>query len=247
MEQERGNIFPASLFLFAFLLVSGVSFPSFPAEAAGALSPVKEQPKPSSGASQVNSIVTELNSLSVTAEQIFNLALVDRIDSTGKKMNELKRNAVVFNYIKDAKNDLLLPRLDRTIAALENALSSKNRFDTMRYANRITLIIAVVTVPFNPIIPTEVSLLEYNGRELEIWSERKNMNKLSNTVIRMHLAWQTLMPKLIEHNGLKTLKHFSEVMEHLEFAKTPEEYSRLSRQALIEAEASKAIFAKATK
>ena len=117
----------------------------------------------------------------------------------------------------------------------------------MRNANRITLIAATVAVPFKPGVPTEVSLLNYNGRELEIWSEVKKMDKLSSIVIRMHLAWQTLMPKLIEQNGIKELRRFSDLMGHLEAARLPEEYGRLARQVLVETDAMKSSFVKAQK
>jgi hypothetical protein len=55
------------------------------------------------------------------------------------------------------------------------------------------------------------------------------------------------MPKLIERNGVKELRRFSEIMEHLELARTPEEYGSLSRQVLVETDTMKAIFAKHAK
>ena len=130
---------------------------------------------------------------------------------------------------------------------LEKAVAGKNRLETMRYANRITLITATEAIAYAPDIPTELSLLDYNARELGIWSEVKMTDKLSSIVIRMHLAWQTLMPKLIEHHGEKELRRFSEVMGHLELAKTPEEYGRLSRQVLVEVDSMKTIFTKSSK
>ena len=71
--------------------------------------------------------------------------------------------------------------------------------------------------------------------------------KLSSIVIRMHLAWQTLMPKLIEHHGEKELRRFSEIMGHLELAKTPEEYGHLSRQVRVEVDDMNVVFAKSEK
>ena len=240
----RGRLLTARLLLAAALLGSSL----VPAGALAANTPPpKEQPKPPVGASRANFIVAELNSLSESAEDIFSLALASKIERAAKKLDSLKRNAAAFEYIQDEASSMLLPRLGRTITELEMAIAAKSRLDTMRYANRITLIAATVAVPFKPIVPTEVALLDYNGRELEIWSEAKKTDKLSSIVIRMHLAWQTLMPKLIEQNGIKELRRFSDLMGHLELARAPEEYGRLSRQVLVETDTMKSIFLKTAK
>lgn len=237
---------PLWLLLLALLSGTGAAFLATLAQAANAPS-TKEQPKPSSGVSRANFIVTELDSLSESAEDIFTLALAGKMERVGKRLDTLKKNAAAFAYVQDEASSILLPRLGRTIADLEKAISTRNRIDTMRFSNRITLIAATVAVPFRPSVPTEVSLLDYNGRELEIWSEMKKTDKLSSIVIRMHLAWQTLMPKLIEQNRIKELRRFSDLMGHLELARVPEDYGRLSRQVLAETDVLKAIFLKTAK
>jgi len=222
----------------------------------GQAAPARPQaPAPSAGqparsfapGGRANFIVAGLDTLSASAEEIFNLALAGKMERVPKKLEVLKKNAASFDYLQDEANSILLPRLGRTIADLEGAVQAKNRLDTMRFANRITLIAATVAVPFKPTVPTEVLLLDYNGRELEIWSELKKLDKLSSVVIRMHLAWQTLMPKLVEQNSLKELRRFSDLMGHLELAKVPEEYGRLSRQVLVETDGMKSLFAKPVK
>ena len=238
--RTTGRRFPAGLLLLA--IFSGLLPPASGPVQGASVPPAKEQAKSATGGGGANFIVAELDSLSGSAVEIFTLALAGKMDRVGKKLETLKKNAAAFDYLQDEASSILLPRLGRTIADLEGAIGAKNRLDTMRFSNRITLIAATVAVPFKPCLPTEVSLLDYNGRELEIWSEAKKTDKLSNIVIRMHLAWQTLMPKLIEQNGIKELRRFSDLMGHLELARTPEEYGRLSRQVLAETDSMKAIF-----
>jgi hypothetical protein len=252
MEQKgiirtKGKSLPFWLFQLALLLSSSQPLTPNQAQAANATASVKEQQKPSLGASRSNFILSELDSLSESAEEIFTLAQAGKMERAARKLELLKKNASAFEYIQDEASGVLLPRLGRTIADLEKAIIAKDRLDTMRYSNRITLITTTVAVPFKPCVPTEVALLDYNGRELEIWSEVKKMDKLSGIVIRMHLAWQTLMPRLIEQNGIKELRRFSELMGRLEQARIPEEYGRLSRQVLVETDAIKSIFIKAPK
>jgi len=237
--RRAGQRFPFWLLLAASLIPSAPS----PARAANAPSG-RELAKASSGTQRANFILAELDSLSASAEEIYSLAQSGKMERTVKKLEALKRNAAAFDYIQDEANSILLPRLGRTIVDLEKAIGAKDRLETMRYANRITLIATTVAVPFKPSLPTEVSLLDYNGRELEIWSETRKTEKLSGIVIRMHLAWQTLMPKLIEQNCLKELRRFSDIMGRLELARLPEEYGRLSRMVLVETDAMKSLFVK---
>ena len=247
LKGHSHRIPPVILGLSALVMTSIIFTQAPPAEAANAPAAVVEQPRKIMGAPRPNFIVTTLDSLSDSAEEIFNLAQAGKMDRLRKNLDSLKKIAATFDNIEGKEDLILLPRLRGTVDDLEQAIVGKDRLQAMRYGNRITLITATLAVPFAPGIPTELSLLDYNARELGIWSEVKLTDKLSSIVIRMHLAWQTLMPKLIEHHGEKELKRFSEIMGHLELAKTPEEYGHLSRQVQVDANTMKAIFTKSTK
>ena len=230
------------------LIMLSVTFTQAPlAEAANATAKVLEQPKKVTGVSRPSFIVITLDSLSDCAEEIFNLAQAGKMDRLRKNLDSLRKVAATFDNIQGKDDLILLPRLRGTIDDLEKAIAGRDRLDAMRYANRITLIAATFALPFAPGIPTDLSLLDYNARELGIWSEVRMTEKLPSIVLRMHLAWQTMMPVLIEHHGEKELKRFSEIMEHLELAKTPEEYGRLSRQVQAEVDSMKAIFTRSAK
>jgi hypothetical protein len=216
-------------------------------EAANVPATVVEQPRKNMGTPRPSFIVSTLASLSDSAEEIFNLAQVGKMDRLRKNLDSLKKIAATLDNLQGKEDLILLPRLRGTIDDLEKAIVGRDRLQAMKYANRITLIAATLAVPLAPGIPTELSLLDYNARELGIWSEVKMTDKLSSIVIRMHLAWQTLMPKLIEHHGEKELKRFSDIMGHLELAKNPEEYGHLSRQVRVEVDTMKAIFTMPTK
>ena len=250
MKHTRNACLPgtlsARLMLVALLCEFTLCFTSAPAYAGNAPSLPREQAR-QTVPPRVTSVATELAAISVAAEDMFELAAAGKMDRIARKLEGLKKNVATLTYLQGQANNLLLPRLGHTVAELEEANNAKDRLEVMRYANRVTLIVATVEVPLKPSLPTEVSLLDYNGRELSIWSEMKRTEKLSNIVIRMHLAWQTLMPKLIEHNGTKELRRFSEVMGRLEMARTPEEYSKLSRQIAPEIDTIKAVFAKPSK
>lgn len=204
----------------------------------------KETTRPPVAAPRPSFPVSELDALSDIAEEIFDLAQANKTDRIPKKLEMLRKYAAAVSYLQDESNTMLLPRLGHTLTDLEQAVATKNRLETMRYANRVTLIAATLAVPYRPSIPTELSLLDYNGRELGLSSESKKSEKLANIVMRMHLAWQTLMPKLVERNAIKELRRFSDIMGRLESAKSPDEYSHLSRLVGIEMDLMKGVFSR---
>jgi hypothetical protein len=244
MKQKRH---PGSAAWIAAVLSSAALAFSLAPAAAQAAPLAKEQPRQSQNTPRYNGISSDLDALTESAEDIYDLAWAGKMERVPKKLETLKRQAAALSYIKDDANSVLLPRLSHTLADLDQAVNGKSRLEIMRLANRITLITATVEIPFKPTVPTEVALLDYNGRELGLWSEIRKTDKLSSIVMRMHLTWQALMPKLVEHNGTRELRRFSDTMGRLEAAKTPEEYGRLSRQVAVEMAAVKAVFAKAPK
>ncbi len=241
--------FPALLFLLLAFLIGAAGFsPSFVHAGSSSLpGKDKDQPKQVAGSSRGASATAELDAVADSAEEIFQLAAAGKTERIGKRLDTLKKNVASLSYLQGQANNILLPRLGRTVADLEQAWSTKDRLDIMRFANRITLIAATLEVPLKTSVPTEVALLDYNCRELAIWSEANKTDKLSSIVMRMHLAWQTLMPKLIEHDGIRELRRFSEIMGRLEVARTPEDYGRLTRQVSPEIDTMRALFVKPAK
>ena len=192
---------------------------------------------PKSAALQIN-----LEALSGTAEDIYDLAKVNKWHKIMKKLDELNKYEKTIKLIKNEENDFFSQRLRTKIENLEKAISTKNRRDTMRYANSITLLEAAMIGDLRPRIPTNVMLLDYCGREMEILSEEKDIEKLSNLVIRIHLIWQNLIPQLVDKGAIKEIKKFSEIMARVERAKTPEEYNKLAKLMLDEVDNLEKVF-----
>lgn len=182
----------------------------------------------------ISPILAELDAVSARAEDIYALAKTNKWKNIGDKLELLKKSKQALIIILHEESTMLLPRLRKTIFDLEQAIACQNRIDTMRYSNRITLITTTMAGPLKPEVPNEVALLDYYGRKLEILSEGKDLEKISKIVVIMHLAWQNLVPKLIEKGKARDVRIFSEIMRRLEMAKSPEEYSHLAKQVLVE-------------
>jgi len=184
----------------------------------------------------------EIELVSGYAEDVYDLAKAGKWKRASKKLNALEKtehNLTANANILGADN---ISALTKSTSDLERAVTARSRLDAMITANKITAIAALIAKPFKQYLPINVVLLDYYGRELEIWSETKNTNKLADIVNKMHLTWQNLMPALIAGGGSKDVKKFGEIMKHLEMAKTPEEYGRLANSVLEEVDNLEKVF-----
>jgi len=184
----------------------------------------------------------EIELISSYAEDVFDLAKAGKWKRASKKLivlEKTERNLTANANLLGADS---LSALAKSTSDLERAVTARSRLDAMLAANKITAIAALIAKPFKQSVPTNVVLLDYYGRELEIWSEMKNANKLADIVNKMHLTWQHLMPTLIAEGGSKEIKKFGEIMKHLEAAKTPEEYGRLAASVLDEVDNLEKVF-----
>lgn len=193
---------------------------------------------------KLTAVQVELKTLSGIAGDIYDLAKATRWNRIRKKMDELKKSEKAIRVLRNDENDFFLQRLKKLIEDLERAVSANNRKDTMRFSNNITFLEIAMIGDYKPRVPTNVRLLDYCGRQLEILSEERDMDKLTNLVVRMHLIWQNLIPQLVNEGNTKEIKNFSEIMKLLERAKTPEDYNHLAKQVLDEVDAIEKVFKK---
>ena len=231
------------LLLFQILFMSGDLFPDSRAHAADEKKLSHEKKLLSfPGIHKTGTTRDELELISGYAEDIFELAKADRWKRAAKKLNALEK---IKQSLTDNTHNLGVDNasaLAKSTSDLERAIGSKSRQEAMIAANKITAIAALIAKPFNQRVLTNMMLLDYYGRELEIWSETKNINRLSVIVSKMHLIWRNLMPLVIAEGASRDIKKFGEIMKRLEAAKTPEEYGRLANSALDEVENLERIF-----
>ena len=187
-------------------------------------------------------VQNELEGLSATAEDIYDLAKLNKWNKIRKKLEELKGAEKTVKALRNEENDFFSKRLRTKIEELEQAVSARSKMGTMRSANNITLLEVAMIGDLKPRVPTNVMLLGYCGRQLEILSEERDSERLSTLVLRMHLIWQNLIPRLIDKGGTREIKSFADIMKRLERARTPEEYNQLARQVLDEMDNLERIF-----
>jgi hypothetical protein len=95
----------------------------------------------------------------------------------------------------------------------------------MREANQVTINVADMTAAYKLSVPVEVTRLDYYGRELEVWAQVQDANKLQATAREMRRTWNSLKPT-IEARSATEAKTFDAMVAQVESARTPAGYAR---------------------
>ena len=124
-----------------------------------------------------------------------------------------------------------ISQLNSTIANLSRSIASKNQPTALQQSNQVTLIAANMTKEFQPKVPIQVTLLDYYGREFEIWSANRNTTQLRTTVNKFRQTWNSLRPAVQTRNSAEA-RTFDRIVAQVEAAKLPTEYGRLATPVL---------------
>jgi hypothetical protein len=115
---------------------------------------------------------------------------------------------------------------------LNQAIASRNRVAALRAANRLTELGALLSQPYHPSVPAEVMLLDYQGRELEIWAGAADTAMLRRTGAMLRRTWTTVRPQVVARGGSAPAVRFDTLVTRVEAATTPAQYARLATPVL---------------
>src|SRR5207237_893811 len=140
-----------------------------------------------------------------------NAAIPPVIDSIGTYGEDLYDEVMAGNWAKAkaltdklASTEANLPQANAAssndfralVDSLKTSVGGKHKAAALEQANQITRIAAEMTRPYTSATPVEVLLLDYQGRELEIWSAAKNVAKLQETTREIRTTWDALRPRI---------------------------------------------------
>ena len=193
-----------------------------------AATPASASPVNTRGAS----VPTSLSNAGEYGENVYDYAKANDWKNADLKLATLKE--AVKNVRTDVKSQsAAVNRLDTNVAALNRAVTAKDRQATMREANQVTLDIADMTAAYKPSVPVEVTRLDYYGRELEVWTQAQDANKLQATAREMRRTWDSLRPSVEAHKATEA-KKFDALVARVESAKTSADYARVATPVLNE-------------
>jgi hypothetical protein len=185
-------------------------------------------------------VPTSLSNTGEYAENVYDYAKANDWKNADVKLAALR------DSVKKARTDVLnkaaeVDRIDGDVAAVDRAVTARDRQSSIREANQVTLDVANMTASYKLIVPVDVTRLDYYGRELEVWVLAKDMDKLQANASEMGRTWETLRPS-VEARSATEAKKFDALVAQAESAKTPADYARVSTPLLNEVDTLEKLF-----
>jgi hypothetical protein len=189
-------------------------------------------PRASTAAPTAASVPAPLANAGEYGENVYDFAKANDWKNTNLKLAALKD--AVKNVSADLKSQsAAVDRLAANVAALDRAVAAKDRQAAMREANQVTIDVADMTTAYKLKVPVEVTKLDYYGRELEVWAQAQDANRLQATTREMRATWDSLRPTIAAKSATEA-KKFEVLVAQVESAKAPAEYTRVATQVLNE-------------
>src|SRR6266850_2519051 len=189
-------------------------------------------PTANSAVTKTESAPTSLSNAGEYGENVYDYAKANDWKNADVKLRAL-RDAVKTVRTEAKKQSAAVDRLDVNVAILDRAVAAKDRPATMREANQVTVNVADMTAAYKLSVPVEVTKLDYYGRELEVWAQAQDANKLQATAREMRRTWDSLRPSIETHSAAEA-KKFDALVARVESAKTPADYERVATPVLNE-------------
>jgi hypothetical protein len=134
---------------------------------------------------------------------------------------------------------------DELATTIEKAVQAHQSRALMHAANEMTRAAAEISRQFHPKVPIEVALLDYYGRELELWSEEGNAAKLNETRVKLRETWDAVRPALVAKGGNTEAAQFDALITRLTGAKTPKDFAATAKPILDSVDALENAFTRA--
>ncbi|WP_373530716.1 sporulation protein YpjB [Nostoc sp.] len=185
---------------------------------------------------------TSLSQVGEYGESVYDMAKANDWTKATANINLLENALKSLHTEIKGENKPELAQLNSKIAALTQAVTTKNRISAMHKANQVTLIAANITKEFKPKVPVEVTLLDYYGRELEIWSATGNTSNLKTTASEMHRTWNAVRPSILARGGTAQVQKFDGLVASVEAAKSSKDSARFATSVLDEVDNLEKVF-----
>ena len=119
--------------------------------------------------------------------------------------------------------------------SLARAVGLRDARETMLSANRLTELAARLSDPYGPRVPANVTLLDFYGRELELWAAAPNGTRdtrLRETASAIRRTWEEVEPQVIARGGVTEAARFDSLVTQVAAAENRAEYAQLATPLL---------------
>lgn len=135
-------------------------------------------------------------------------------------------------------------QLSAVVDTLRRVVPARQHDAALEAANRVTYLAARMEAPYRPTTPVEVLLLDYYGRELQIWSAVHNTGRLATTRTELQATWNTLRPAIQARGRGDQATRTDSLVRQITASTSPAATARLAKPFLDEVDELEKVFTK---
>lgn len=179
-----------------------------------------------------------LDSLGARAENMYDVVKAGQWAKASVAVDSLLATVEALPSSADADARRLLRE---GIDSLRAQIASRRRVPAMATANRMTHTSAQLVQGYASPTPTQIILLDYEGRELEIWAGQNDMAKLAATKADLRRIWDEVRPQVAARNAAQAA-HTDSLVARIESARTAAAVRALAKPFLDEVDLLEKVF-----
>ena len=165
-------------------------------------------------------VPTALFNVSEDSEDLYDQAFASNWSKSDSALAKISRDITVLLQTQPS-----LKKRSAGVAALAVAvkrdINAKNRPAALRDINQMTRLTIEMSAAYDEPIPVEVSLLDYYGRELQVWAVAGDKAHLNSTLGALDATWQKVRPQVVaRRGGTKAAQSFDATVARAKSAKS---------------------------
>ena len=186
---------------------------------------------------------SELAAVAEFGEKLYDAAKASEWDDGRAIMDSLERavRSLPVGANAQSADGLELPRV---LDSLRQSVSERRRDGALQLSNRVTYLAAKMSTGYHPQIPSGIVLLDYSGRELEIWSAKRNARMLKRTSEDLSRIWDAVRPDVVRHGGTTAAETMDSLVTRVASAKTAADYARIATPILDHVDVLESVYTK---
>ena len=185
---------------------------------------------------------TALFNVSEDSEDLYDQAFAANWSQASSALAKISRDDAIL-----LKTEPSLKKRSAGVAALAVAvkrdIAAKDRPAALRDINQMTRLTIEMGAAYAAPIPVEVSLLDYYGRELQVWAVAGDKAHLQSTLGALQTTWRKVRPQVVARKGgTKAARSFDATVARAKSAQSPASTMKVAAPLLEEVDRLENVF-----
>lgn len=188
---------------------------------------IASRTRPSAVNNQKAAVPAAVTAAAESSEEIYDAALANDWSRAQGQLSAF--DSAVLEISKTASTDAAA-KLKDAVSVLGAEVAGKQRQSVMRDANEATRLVARLTRSYRQAIPVDIVMLDYYGREMQLWAAAQDMPKLRTTQSAIRSTWDQVRPQVVARGraGQAEARRFDGQIREVRSAKAPADYERIA-------------------